>query len=68
MERIKLQNGKTITCLTTENEKRKVYYCNTHKEACGVSVTLADGGKNCSVGFGIHGWMVTVRKTDNMNN
>lgn len=62
MERLKLHNGKDITCLTTENKDRKVYYCNTHKEACSVSMTLTDIGNRCTVGFGKHGWMVVINK------
>ena len=62
MERVKLQNGKDITCLTTENKLKKVYYCDTHKVACKVSVVLAGRGNKCEVGFGKHGWMVVINK------
>lgn len=62
MERLKLHNGKTATFLTTETDKEKTYYCDTHKEACSVDITLTDIGTNCSVLFGKHGWMVKVSK------
>lgn len=62
MERLKLNNGKVITCLTTENKDKKVYYCGTHKEACCVSMTLTDIGNKSAVSFGKHGWMVIIRK------
>lgn len=62
MERLRLHDGRDITCLTTENTKEKRYYCNTHKEACSVSMTLTDIGKSCHVNFGKHGWMVVIQK------
>lgn len=62
MERLKLNNGKDITCLTTENKEKKTYYCNSHKEACNVSITLTGIGKKGKVGFGPHGWMVVINK------
>ena len=62
MERLRLNNGRDITCLTTENKSRKVYYCANHKEACSVSMTLTDIGNCCLVKFGIHGWMVVINK------
>jgi len=62
MERLKLNNGKVITCLTTENKDKKVYYCGTHKEACSVSMTLTDIGNKCAVRFGRNGWMVVINK------
>lgn len=62
MERLRLHNGRDITCLTTENKERKIYYCGTHKEACNVSMTLTDIGNKCTVNFGRHGWMVVINK------
>lgn len=67
MERLRLKNGKDITCLTTENKKEKVYYCDTHKEASDVSMRLTDIGNKCKVGFGLHGWMVVVNKNKTGN-
>lgn len=65
MERLRLNNGRDITCLTTENKEKKAYYCATHKEACNVLMTLTDIGNKCTISFGKHGWMVVINKIKN---
>ena len=67
MERLRLHNGQDITCLTTENETQKNYYCTSHQIASEVGMVLTDLGHAATVKFGHHGWMVVTRKKHSIN-